>query len=69
MSDVLKPVIGSNTIKNGSMVVYQTKGQTSISSTYKRDPDLNSFVPSGTLHTRLDTRFDDVRYYSGDTAN
>ncbi len=51
------------------MVVYQTKSQTSISSTSKRDPDLNSFVPSGTLHTRLDTRFDDVRYYSGDTAN
>ncbi len=69
MSDVLKPVIDSNSIKNGSMVVYQTKSQTSISSTSKRDPDLNSFVPSGTLHTRLDTRFDDVRYYSGDTPN
>ena len=61
MSDVLKPVIGANPIKNGSMVVYQTKSQTSIPSTSKRDPDLNSFVPSGTMFTRLDT--------SGDTAN
>ena len=65
MSDVLKPIIGSNPIKNGSVVTYQNKtGQFA-----KRDPDLNSFVPSGTLHTRLATRFDDVRYYSGDTPD
>jgi hypothetical protein len=63
MSDVLKPIIGSNSIKNGSIVTYQNKtGEFS-----KRDPDLNSFVPSGTLHARLDTRFDDVRYYTGDS--
>lgn len=65
MSDVLQPVIGSNTIKNGSMVVYQAN----TGSISKRDPDVNSFIPSGTMYTRLDTRFDDVRYYSGDTAN
>ena len=65
MSDVLQPVIGSTTIKNGSMVVYQAN----TGSTSKRDPDVNSFIPSGTMYTRLDTRFDDVRYYSGDTAN
>ena len=65
MSDVLQPVIGSNTIKNGSMVVYQAN----TGSISKRDPDVNSFIPSGTMYTRLDERFDDVRYYSGDTAN
>ena len=65
MSDVLKPIIGSNSIKNGSMVVYQTNA----GSTSKRDPDLNSFVPSGTLFTRLQDRMDEVRYYTGDTAN
>jgi len=65
MSDVLKPVITSNAIKNGAMVTYQNKtGEYS-----RRDPDVNQFVPSGTMFTRLDTRFDDVRYYSGDTAN
>lgn len=65
MSDVLKPVIDGNSIKNGSMVVHQTNS----GATRTRDPDVNSFVPSGTMFTRLDTRFDDVRYYSGDTAN
>jgi hypothetical protein len=66
MSDVLKPVIDGNSIKNGSMVVYQTN--TGANSTKKRDPDLNSFIPSGTLFTRLEDRMDEVRYYSGDTA-
>jgi len=65
MSDVLKPIIGVNPIKNGSIITYQNKtGEYS-----RRDPDVNQFVPSGTMFTRLDTRFDDVRYYSGDTAN
>lgn len=64
MSDVIRPVITTNTIKNGSVVIYQNKtGEFS-----KRDPDLNQFIPSGTIQTRLDERFDDVRYYSGDTA-
>jgi len=66
MSDVLQPINGSNPIKNGSLVVYQTN--TGSNSTKKRDPDLNSFVPSGTLFTRLEDRMDEVRYYSGDTA-
>lgn len=48
------------------MVVYQTN--TGANSTKKRDPDLNSFIPSGTLFTRLEDRMDEVRYYSGDTA-
>jgi len=65
MSDVLKPVITSNEIKNGSMVTY-TNNTGAFS---KRDPDLNSFVPSGTLQTRLEDRFDDVRYYTGDTSS
>ena len=65
MSDVLQPINGSNPIKNGSLVTYQAK----TGDNRKRDPDVNSFVPSGTMLSRLDTRFDDVRYYSGDTAN
>lgn len=69
MSDVLKPVIGSNAIKNGGIVVSQSNGQTSVNPNSKRDPDLNSFIPSGTLFTRLDIRFDDVRYYTGDSAS
>ncbi len=65
MSDVIQPIIGGNSIKNGSIITYQNNtGEFS-----KRDPDVNQFVPSGTIQTRLDTRFDDVRYYSGDTPN
>jgi hypothetical protein len=65
MSDVLKPVIAVNPIKNGAIVTYQNKtGEYS-----RRDPDVNQFVPSGTMFTRLDTRFDDVRYYTGDTPD
>ncbi len=65
MSDVIQPIIGGNSIKNGSIITYQNKtGEFS-----KRDPDVNQFVPSGTIQTRLDTRFDDVRYYTGDSPS
>jgi hypothetical protein len=63
MSDVLRPVINGNQIKNGSITVYPKE----TGATSKRDPDLNSFVPSGELHIKLDDRFDDVRYYTGDS--
>ncbi len=65
MSDVIFPIDNTKPIKNGSMVVYQTKAGTD--STIKRDPDLNSFVPSGTLVARYDDRMDEVRYYTGDS--
>ena len=65
MSDVIRPVITSKVIKNGSIITYQNNtGEFS-----KRDPDLNSHQPSGTIQSNLTDRFDDVRYYSGDTAN
>ena len=62
-SDNLQPIISSNEIKNGSAIVYQN--QTGRYS--KRDPQLNSFTPSGELNTLLYERFDDVRYYTGDS--
>jgi hypothetical protein len=62
MSDVLRPIIDVNPIKNGSIITYQNNtGEFS-----KKDPDLNSFVPSGTMVADLNDRFDDVRYYTGD---
>jgi len=45
------------------MVTYQSK----TGENRTRDPDVNSFIPSGTMVARLDTRFDDVRYYTGDS--
>lgn len=65
MSDVLKPIIVLNDIKNGSIVTHQNN----TGEYAKRDPDLNSFVPSGTMVANLDERFDDVRYYTGDSAS
>ena len=65
MSDVIIPIDNTKAIKNGSMVVYQTEAGTE--STVKRDPDLNSFVPSGTLVLRYQDRMDEARYYTGDS--
>ena len=65
MSDVIIPIDNTKAIKNGSMVVYQTEAGTE--STVKRDPDLNSFVPSGTLVARYQDRMDEARYYTGDS--
>lgn len=61
-SDNIQPIIGANEIKNGSLVVWHSE----TGDTAKRDPDLNSYTPSGDLNTLLYDRFDDPRYYSGD---
>ena len=55
----------SNPINNGGMItlVFDTGVVASV------DPLLNQFVPTGTMKSRLEDRFDDVRYYTGDTAN
>jgi hypothetical protein len=52
----------SNPIKNGSMItlVFDTGVVASV------DPLINQFVPTGTMKTRLENRFD-PRYYTGDT--
>lgn len=62
--DVVVPVISANTVKNGSMVVLVF--ETGLVS--KRDPDFNHInIPSGELETKYCDRFDDIRYYTGDT--
>tara|TARA_R100000808_G_C2094023_1_gene113358 strand:+ start:455 stop:658 length:204 start_codon:yes stop_codon:yes gene_type:complete len=67
MSDVITNAHSSTaTIVNGATVVnVQKTGE------YKDyNPQISDLVvASGTLFTRLDTRFDDVRYYTGDTDN
>lgn len=63
MSDVMRPVTTAAAgIKNGSIVtlVFET-GQTQ-----ERNPDVNQFVPSGTIVSRLDERFDE--HYGGGTS-
>ena len=65
MSDVIKNAHSSiTTIVNGAVVVNVQK--TGEYQDY--NPQVSDLVvTSGTLFTRLDTRFDDYRYYTGDT--
>ena len=54
-----------NPIKNGGLITLVYETGTAASG----EPLLNQFVPTGTMKTRLEDRFDDVRYYTGDTAS
>ena len=50
---------------NGGAITFVTKtGRIEV-----LNPELNSFVSSGTLYTRYGDRFDDPRYYTGDSAS
>lgn len=50
---------------NGGAITFVTKtGRIEV-----LNPELNSFVSSGTLYTRYGDRLDDVRYYTGDSAS
>lgn len=55
----------SNPITNGGLITLVYETGTAASG----EPLLNQFVPTGTMKTRLEDRFDDVRYYTGDTAS
>ena len=55
----------SNPIKNGGLITLVYETGTAASG----EPLLNQFVPTCTMKTRLEDRFDDVRYYTGDTAS
>jgi|SaaInlV_100m_DNA_2_1039680.scaffolds.fasta_scaffold145222_1 hypothetical protein len=71
MSDVITNAHSSvTTIVNGAAIVHVKK--TGEYESYASEPGGSGIttlnIPSGTLFTRLDTRFDDVRYYTGDSA-
>jgi hypothetical protein len=65
MSDEIVIKAKSSTdVKNGSIIV---SVQETGSVTNKRvDPTVNNFVPSGTMFSRLHTRFDE--HYGGGTS-
>ena len=68
MSDVIIPkLITPKPLKTAQWLFIKRRRGTD--STVKRDPDLNSFVPSGTIVARYDDRMDTPRYYTGDTPN
>lgn len=63
MADVLKKVITANDYKNGSAVALG--GRSNIKTI---DPVHNEIADIPNQTGILDTRFDDYRYYTGDSA-
>ena len=55
----------SNPIKNGGMITLVFETGIAASG----EPLVNQFVPSGTMQDRLKDRFDDIRYYTGDSSS
>lgn len=66
MADVIKPVIPANDVKNGAAITFTfNTGEYA-----QHDVQVSGLqIPSGTTNQRLKTRFDDVRFYTGDTAS
>lgn len=54
-------------IQNGSIVTMVF--ESGAGSVQKRAPDLNQHETSGAMNIRTSGRFDDVRYYTGDTPS
>jgi hypothetical protein len=67
MPDVLQKVINSNNYKNGTAVVSVDK--LGVVTNHTLDTVFNQTSQIATQSGILDTRFDDVRYYSGDSAS
>ena len=63
--EIVKAVKDGEPIKNGGIITLVFETGTAASGL----PEVNSFVPSGTMLTRYTDRFDDVRYYTGETAD
>lgn len=66
MADVLKKVIGSNDFKNGTAVVSVDKLGVVTNHTLDTTNNQTSQLPSQS--GVLNSRFDDVRYYTGDAT-
>lgn len=64
MADVLKKVIDANEYKNGTVVV--SVGTLGIIENHTVDTVFNQTYQIPIQSGILDTRFDEVRYYSGD---
>ena len=70
MADVIISSSGtyhSGEAKNGNAIVFMTP--VGMGSAEILSADKNVFVGSGTLFERYGDRFDDVRYYHGDSAS
>ncbi len=59
--------INGRTYRNGGIIV--TNSTFPLSANNKIDPKINQISQFATQSGILDLRFDDVRYYSGDTSS
>lgn len=66
MPDAIKKVIDANDYKNGTAVVSIDK--VGVIANHTRDTVFNQVSQIDSQSGVLDSRFDDVRYYSGDTS-
>jgi hypothetical protein len=67
MADVLKKIIDANPFNQGSVTV--TVGALGTTTGHILLPEYNATPQFITESGTLDSRFDDSRYYSGDTAS
>lgn len=67
MADVLQKIISGNAIKNGTAVVSVDK--LGVVSNHTVNTVFNKTTEILTQSGVLDTRFDDPRYYTGDSAS
>lgn len=66
MSDVLQKIISGNAIKNGTAVV--SVDQLGVTANHTLNTVFNTTYQILQQSGVLDTRFDEVRYYSGDSS-
>lgn len=65
MSDVIRKSVSSNDYKNGTVVV--SVDSLGVISNHTINPKINKVSQIISQTGVLDSRFDDVRYYSGDS--
>lgn len=65
MPDVIKKIIDANDYKNGTIVVSVDK--LGVVTNHTKNTVFNQFAQVDFQSGVLDIRFDEVRYYSGDT--
>jgi len=64
MADIARKAISANDIFNGSVIVF-----TADKLAYNKiEPTINKVTPVAQLESRYTDRWDDVRYYTGDTS-
>ena len=69
MADGMTTCISSNAQVSGRVVTKVSVCNANGLTTHKRDPKINEQINSAAFNTKYTNRFDDPRYYAGDTAS